>query len=77
MHILIVKLKNPNSSYKHSKLATKNRPFSRKTPTYIAHAFCQKMDNLGPKEIIDLSTPYCSTTKQLLNASFIFEIRRS
>ena len=35
------------------------------------------MDNLGPKQFADLSTPHCSTTKQLLNASFSFDIGRS
>ena len=32
------------------------------------------MDNLDPKKITDLSTPFFSTTKQLLNASFSFDI---
>ncbi len=58
------------------KVSYENRPISEKTPTYspIAHAFFQKMDNLDQKKITDLSTPFFSTTKQLLNASFSFDI---
>ena len=36
--------------------------------------FFQKIEHFGPKAIADLSTPYCSTIKQLLNAHFILKL---
>ncbi len=38
------------------KLNYENRPDLEKKHPLIAHAFCQKMDSLGPKKITDLST---------------------
>ena len=32
------------------------------------NAFSSKMEDLGPKAVIDLTTPSCSSIKELLNA---------